>query len=370
MRVALVHHWLVEQGGGERVVEALCRLYPDADLFTNMYRPAGIDGPLASRAVRTTLVDHLPYAPSLLPAYVPLMPMALSRLDLRGYDLVISSESGPSKGMRIDARALHVCYCHSPMRYVWDMEDEYVAAAPALLRPVMRAAAWYLRRWDRKSSRRLDLVISNSHHTQARVRHAWQRDSIVIAPPVDVDRFAQPTRRGDHFVFLGRLVHYKRADLAVQAANRSGHRLIVIGEGAELPKLRRMAGPTVQFLGRAKPSVVNEVLGSARALLFPGEEDFGIVPVEAMAAGVPVIAYGRGGVLDTVLDGVTGILHAQQSVEAIVAAMEQLDKTPDMFSADVLRAHARNFSHETFATRFADAIDEAWEFRHQRSAVP
>ncbi len=363
LRVAIVHHWIVERAGGEKVIESLLRLYPNADVYTNMYRPRELDGPLSERAIRTTLVNLLPYTPSLLPLYVPLMPAALARLDLRDYDLVISNESGPSKGVRVGPQTVHVCYCQSPMRYVWDMEAEYLAAASPLIRPAMRIAAWYLRKWDRSSAKRLDLVIANSRHTQERVRIAWQRDSIIVHPPVEVDRFAPVDPRRDHFVFLGRLVPYKRADLAVKAANHLGRRLVVIGDGPEMPRLKRLAGGTIEFLGRASHEIVSEVMGSARALLFPGEEDFGIVPVEAMAAGVPVIAFGRGGALDTVVDGVTGILHDEQTVESIAQAIRRLDASPHSFPAEGLRLHAKSFSFENWAINFRKAVDAALEKR-------
>jgi glycosyltransferase involved in cell wall biosynthesis len=360
MRVAIVHYWLVDRRGGERVVEALCELYPRADVFTNVYDPAPFAETLAGHRVRPTFVDRLPWATKMLEPYLPLMPLALEQLDLRGYDLVISSESGPAKGVIVAPDALHLCYCHSPMRYAWDLYPQYLATAGFLKRLAMRPLMHYLRLWDHATAQRPDVVIANSEHTRRRVEKYWRRKAEVIPPPVDVDRFAAAASAahppGDYFLCAGQLMGYKRVDLAIDAFNELGLPLVIAGTGPELPALRRAANLNVTFQGWTSDDDLARTVAGCRALVFPGEEDFGIVPVEAMAAGRPVIAYRRGGALDSVVDGETGLFFDEQTPEALAAAVRRFEAEHHRYDAGRIMRHARGFDRPHFLARIAARV--------------
>lgn len=352
MKVAIVHYWFVGMRGGEKVIEALCRLYPQADIFTHVFVPEAVSSIIRERTVRTSFIGRLPRAPRLYQRYLPLMPLALEQLDLRGYDLIISSESGPAKGIIPPPGSTHICYCHSPMRYIWNMFHDYRDRSGPLTRALMPILAHYIRNWDAVSSNRVDHYVANSQTVAARIRRYYRRDAEVIHPPVDVDSFAvlPEAERGDFYLMAGELVGYKRPDLAVEAFNRTGRRLAVIGGGEMLDRLRRIAGPTVAIMGPQPFAVLKDHYARCRALVFPGEEDFGIVPVECMASGRPVIAYGRGGATETVVDGVTGLFFEEQSTEAITAALERFEAA--QFDPAVIAAHARRFSADVFDRRF------------------
>ena len=359
MKVALVHFWLINMRGGERVLEALCRMYPQADVFTHVYDPAEISETIKAHKITTTFIQRLPRAKSWYKAYLPLMPLALEQLDLSGYDLIISSESGPAKGVTAAPDAAHICYCHSPMRYVWDMYPEYTRDKGLLTRLLMAPLVHYLKIWDRGSAAGVDAFAANSSFIARRIKRCWRREAEVIPPPVDVDAFtpAPADKREDFYLLFGQLVGYKRADLAVQAFSRPGEktrRLVVIGEGEQLPMLKKLAGPNVTLLGRQPFAAVKDYLSRCRALIFPGLEDFGIVPVEALACGTPVIAYGRGGVLDSLEDGVTGVFFKEQTVSALTAAIERFETL--RFDAGRLAERARYYHPDRFAERLAALV--------------
>lgn len=356
MRVAIVHYWLTSMRGGEKVVEALCEMYPQADVFTNVYVPDRISETIRSRRVRTTFVNRLPFAPRVR-AYLALMPLALEQLDLRGYDLVISTESGPAKGIVPPLDATHICYCLSPMRYAWDLYHDYLASAGPVSRWLMRPAMHYLRLWDTATAARVDHFATISRHTRQRIAKYYRRDSEIIYPPVDTARFRPGTEDGDFYLVVGATEAYKRVDLAIDACNRLGRRLVVIGEGPEDRRLRRLAGKTVTLLGAQPDDVLQKHYAACRALLFPGEEDFGIVPVECMASGRPVIAYARGGALDTVRDGETGVLFDRQTVDSMSDAILRFETAPLRLSAHGIAEHARSFSRETFKERFGSMVE-------------
>ena len=342
-RVAIVHYWLVGMRGGERVLEALCRMFPGADLFTHVADPARLSATLRAHRITQTGIARLPFARRLYPAYLPLMPRALEALDLSGYDLVISSEAGPAKGVIAPPGAPHLCYVHSPMRYLWDQYPAYRNSAGPLTRLAMPHLAHGLRQWDVTSAARVDGFAANSTHVAARVHKYWRRGAAVVPPPVAVERFAPAPREelGGFYLWAGELAPYKRPDLAIAAFRAMGKPLWVIGGPARTARrLAAQAGPETRFLGQVPLSVLRGALARCRALIFPGEEDFGIAPLQAMAAGRPVIAYAAGGALDTVVPG-TGLLFGEQSVAAIMRAVADFD--PDAVDPWFIRAHAEKF---------------------------
>lgn len=348
MKVAIVHYWLVGMRGGEKVIEALCRMYPDADVFTHVYVPDAVSDEIRRHNVTTSFIGRLPRAAKLYQRYLPLMPLALEQLDLRGYDLIISSESGPAKGIVPPPGAMHICYCHSPMRYIWNMFHEYRKRSGPITRFVMPVLAHYIRNWDSVSANRVDHFVANSETVATRLHRYYRRASTVIHPPVDVDAF-EVLPNGfieDYCLMVGELVGYKRPELAVEAFNRTGRRLVVIGGGEMLAELRRIAKPNVTVLGPQPFSVLRYHYSRCRALIFPGEEDFGIVPVEAMASGRPVIAFRRGGATETVIDGMSGVFFDEQSVDALIAAEERAREIT--WQPREIAAYARNFSTAVF----------------------
>jgi glycosyltransferase involved in cell wall biosynthesis len=357
MKVAIIHYWLIGMRGGEKVIEALCRMYPDADIFTHVYVPEAISDVINRHNVRTTFIGSLPQAARLYRNYLPLMPIALEQIDLRGYDLIISSESGPAKGIIPPPGSVHICYCHSPMRYLWNMFHDYRERTGPIKRMLMPPVAHYLRMWDVISAGRVDHYIANSNTVADRLQRYYQRESKVIAPPVDVDAFevVSDNDRGDYYLMVGELVAYKRPELAIHAFNRMRRRLIVIGGGEMLDAVRKLAGPTVTVMGSQPFSVLRHHYARCRALIFPGEEDFGIVPVEAMASGRPVIAFGRGGATETVVPNLSGILFYEQTPEAIIDAECRFRCL--RFSADKIVAHAKTFRSDRFVARMSQHID-------------
>ncbi|MEO1205503.1 MAG: glycosyltransferase [Pseudomonadota bacterium] len=365
MKVAIIHYWLVGMRGGEKVLEALCDLYPEADIFTHVYDPESVSEKIRRHRVHTTFISRLPRSKKYYRQYLPLMPMALEQLDLSDYDLVISSESGPAKGIIPREDAVHICYCHTPMRYLWNMYTEHYRTAGFLTRAMMPTLCHYLRNWDVSSAARVDAFIANSNAVSARIRKYYRRESTVIHPPVQVEKFTTRSHKpdGDFYLVAGELVRYKRPDLAVEAFNKMGRKLIVVGGGEMQNELSKLAGPTVEVLGRVSFDELQYYLSNAHALIFPGEEDFGILPVEAMASGCPVIAYARGGALDTVEDGVTGVLFDQQSPEAIMDAVWQFEQRA--FSPQELRQHANRFDTDRFKSEILNFVEQAIESNRQ-----
>jgi glycosyltransferase involved in cell wall biosynthesis len=357
MRVAIIHYWLVGMRGGEKVVETLCDMYPQADIFTHVYVPEMISDKIRRHRIIPTFINALPRAAKMYKSYLPLMPLALEQLDLRGYDLIISSESGPSKGIIPPADALHVCYCHTPMRYIWNMYHEYRGSAGRFTRLMMPALAHYLRMWDVTSATRVDSFVANSITVAGRIRRYYGRDSVVIHPPVDTGTFtiAPPNEVGDYYLMVGELVSYKRADLAVRAFNEMKLKLVVIGGGEMLNEIRRIAGPTVTILGSQRFDVLQHHYARCRALIFPGEEDFGMVPVEAMASGRPVVAFKQGGATETVVEGVSGVFFAEQTVEAIIDAVKRLAEVN--LDPQNIADHARQFGREQFLKKMRAHIE-------------
>jgi glycosyltransferase involved in cell wall biosynthesis len=369
MKVAIVHYWLVGMRGGEKVIEALCELYPEADVFTHVYRPERISPIIRSHHVTTTFIDRLPMAHRMYQKYLPLMPLALEQLDLSAYDLVISSESGPAKGVLTRPDALHVCYCHTPMRYVWSGYHDYLHSAGPIVRPLMPYAIHRLRQWDLATAARVDRFIANSETVAKRIWRVYRRDSTVINPPVETRRFATAEPPGDHYLFVSQLVSYKRADVAIEAFNRMGRKLVVVGEGEEYRRLKQMAGPTVELLGHCSAEELDRQYAACRALIFTANEDFGIVPVEAMAAGRPVIALNRGGATETVRDGLSGLFFDQQTPEALIEAVQRFEAQERRFNPTVIQAYAARFDRAVFKARLRETID-SWMNGEEPALAP
>jgi glycosyltransferase involved in cell wall biosynthesis len=357
IRVAIIHYWLVGMRGGENVLEAFCDMYPQADIFTHVYVPEAISDRIRQHRIRTTFINSFPGAATMYKKYLPLMPLALEQLDLRDYDLVISSESGPAKGIIVPPEALHICYCHTPMRYIWNMYHDYWLGAGWVTRRLMPPLTHYLRMWDVTSAARVDSFVANSATVARRIKRYYGVDAAVIYPPVDTSAFspAAASEAGDYFLMVGELVPYKKPDLAIRAFNELKLPLVVIGGGEMLAKVRKLAGPTVKIMGPQPFEVLKRHYARCRALIFPGEEDFGIVPVEAMASGRPVIAYGRGGALETVSAGTSGIFFEQQTVDDISSAIARFSE----LSVDPLKiaAEARRFGRDHFLRKMRVHID-------------
>lgn len=358
MKVAIIHYWLIGMRGGEKVVEALCEMYPQADIFTHVYVPEMVSDRIRQHRVIPTFINGLPRATKMYKTYLPLMPLALEQIDLRGYDLIISSESGPSKGVIAPTDALHVCYCHTPMRYIWNMYHDYRKSAGRITRFMMPPLIHYLRMWDVTSAARVDSFVANSTTVAQRIRRYYGADSVVIHPPVDTEAFsiAAPAELEDYFLMAGELVSYKRPDLAVRAFNEMKLRLVVIGGGEMIDEIRRLAGPTVTVLGPQPFSVLKQHYARCRALIFPGEEDFGMVPVEAMASGRPVIAFGRGGATETVAKGISGVFFEEQTIEAISSAVRSLAGIK--IDSHKIAAHASQFGRDQFLQKMRAHIDD------------
>jgi len=357
VKVALVHDWLTGMRGGERCLEVFAELFPTADLYTLLHVPGSVSPAIENRRIVTSFIQRLPQAERRYRHYLPLFPAAVRAFDLRGYDLVLSSSHAVAKGVRVPAGALHVCYCFTPMRYVWDLYGDYFGpraglAARVLMPPV---AAW-LRRWDRRTAADVHQFVAISRFVAARIRRAYGRDADVIYPPVDVSRFRVDEAPGEFYLVVSALTPYKRVDLAVEACNRLGRRLVIVGTGPEDRRLRALAGPTVELLGWRDDAQTAELYTRCRALLFPPLEDFGITPLEAMAAGRPVIAFGAGGARETVVppgegEPPTGLFFEHQTVEGLVDAIRRFEASAHQFEPKALRRRAEAFDRPLFRER-------------------
>ncbi len=371
MNLALVHDWLNQVGGAEDVLAALVRLYPDAPIYTSLYAPAKMPAAYRDWDIRTLWMDRLPGIHDHHQPYLPLYPLAWGGLDLSRHDVILSNKSGFCHGLRHDADTLHICYCLAPTRYVWQFES-YVqreglsAAQVALLRPLI---GW-LRRWDRRAADRVDHFIAISTEIQDRIRRFYGRQSTIIYPPVETARFhpVPPDQVEDYYLVVSRHIPYKRLDLAVRACTLLSLPLKVGGQGRDTERLKALAGPTVEFLGYVPEEDLPDLMARCRAFLFPGREDFGITPLQAGAAGRPVIAFRGGGALDTVIPGVTGELFAEQTVDSLAAALRAFD--PARYDPARIRAHALKFDSQVFAAQITAYVEQAWEnFRRGHKRV-
>ena len=361
MKTALLHYWLTNRRGGENVFREICEMFPAGDIFTHAYNAPVMDEWFDGRRVSESFIGRLPLARTKCQAYLPLMPFASRALKLDGYDLIISSESGPIKGIRKPKGARHVCYCHTPMRYLWDMYEDYYRMAGLGGKIAMRTFRGYLRREDLKSADSVDVFVANSHFVAERIRRIYGRSAEVVHPMVDFDFFSHPIScaRGDAYLLAGQLVSYKRPDIAVLACLKMNRKLKVVGSGEQIGRLKTLANgsPRIEFLGRVSNEELRRAYAKSRALLFPGVEDFGIVPIEAQAAGTPVIAYGVGGARESVVSGTTGLFFREQTVDSLCEAIEEFE-TRDWKSSDC-RSNAAHFSPAVFRRAFGAIVEGA-----------
>lgn len=356
LKVAVIHYWLVAMRGGERVLERVLRLFPEADVFTHVYNPDAVSDEIRHRNITTTFIDRLPASRKLYQRYLPLMPMALEGLDLRGYDLVLSFEAGPAKGVIAPPDALHVCYCHSPMRYLWDAYGEYRANAGRLARAAMPWTFPSLRQWDVTSAARVDGLIANSEFIRRRIKRAWGRDAVVVHPPAPVELFKASDLIGDAYLWVGQMTPYKRADIAIDAFNQLGLPLQVIGRGEMSGRLKAAAKSNISFVDSMAFGELRQAYARARGLIYTAEEDFGIIPVEAQAAGRPVLAYGRGGVLDSVIPGATGLFFDEQTPAALIEGVARFERWLPGFDPAAARASAERFGGDKFDAAYLAAL--------------
>lgn len=356
MKVALVHDWLNQIGGAEDVLETLVEMYPGAPVYTSIYAPHIMPAAYRRWDIRLTWMNRLPGIHRHHQLYLPLYPLAFGQLRLAGYDLVISNKSGFCHGVRVIPPGLHICYCLTPTRYVW-MLKHYLAQENfgRLVNAVLPALVALLRRWDYAAAQRVNYFIAISTQVQQRIRRFYRRESVVIHPPVDTARFTGgPEAEPEFYLVLSRLIPYKRIDLAVQAFNELGRPLIIAGDGRDRARLQAMAKSNITFLGRVSDEQAADLMARCKAFIFPGEEDFGIAPVQAQAAGKPVIAYAGGGALDTVIESKTGLLFHPQTSQALAQAVCALDDLT--FDPAALRAHAARFDVSVFKQRLSDLI--------------
>jgi glycosyltransferase involved in cell wall biosynthesis len=354
VRVAIAHHWFVTRGGGERVAECIASLFPQAEIFTLLERPEGLPRALAGRRRHTSFLQGIPFGTRYHRHLMPFYPAAAESLDMRGFDLVISSDSGPIKGIQVDKSATHLCYCHSPMRYLYDGFSAYRSQMRGIVRGLFSLSAGSVRRWDTLAAQRVDGFIANSHYVARRIERNYGRTSEVIHPPIDLSLARTADRPGEHYLCAGRLVGYKRTELMIEACQRLGRRLRIAGDGPELARLQQLAGPETEFLGPLSDDALWRQYSECRALLFAADEDFGMVPLEAQACGRPVIAYGAGGSLETVRGmgaRPTGVYFERQTVESVMEGILDFECHEDRFHPLRARAWAEQFGTRHFLDR-------------------
>lgn len=370
MKLAIVHERLDVVGGAEKVILALHRLFPNAPIYTSFVDYDRLTEPFRQMDIRTSYMQNLPsrlkrYSDKLLPFYM----MAFQEFDLSDYDVVLSSSYVAAKSVLTPSDVCHICYCHTPMRFAWDLYPKYIQGAHnPLLRNGLRLLLQYFRLWDVQTAHNVDYFISNSETVRQRIRKHYRRESEIIYPPVETCRFRVSDTPGDYYLAVSRLVPYKRIDLAVEAFSQLGRRLVVIGEGREMKTLKAKAGPNVEFLGWQSDEVVARYLSEAKALIFPGEEDFGILPVEAQAAGTPVIAYGKGGALETVKAGRTGHFFPEQTSESLQQAVLQFEMRT--FDRHTIAEHARQFDETLFLKRIKTTVQRCYDSFQSELAYP
>ena len=354
INTTIVHYWFNGIRGGEKVVDAMLDLFPKKRLVSNIFTKnisLKIFNPYFKKA---TFINSLPFSKSLYLYYLPLYPIALRMINIKNCDLVISSESGPAKGIKVSSKIPHICYTHTPMRYIWDMRNEYFGnkMKRRLINPMLN----YLRNWDIESAGKVDYIIANSKFVRKRINTFWGRDAEVIYPPVDTQFGFLNSKVEDYFLLFGQHVKYKKSELAIRAFNQNGKKLIVMGTGEEIPYLKSIANDNISFLGRVNEKTKNNMLSSCRALIFPGVEDFGIIPVEAMSFGRPVIAYKKGGAEETVVDGLSGLFFEKQSTSSLNTAVKNFIANETSFNPENIKEHSFSFDKSKFLEKISDYI--------------
>jgi glycosyltransferase involved in cell wall biosynthesis len=372
MRVAIVHHWFVSKAGGERVVNTIAGMFPNADIFTLFLDRQKLPRALKGRKVIASVLDRIPGARRIHRHFLPFYPLAVEMLDLSGYDLVISSDSGPVKGVVTDLDATHICYCHSPMRYLWDGYNAYRREMSPISKAVFELASHYVRNWDYLAAQRVDHFIANSSYVARRIHKYYRRRSAIIHPPIDTSQSYLAGSHDEYYLAVGRLVPYKRTDLLISACKKLGRRLLIVGDGPEMVRLKKLAGKNVEFVGEATDQKLRDIYARCRALLFAADEDFGMVPLEAQSYGRPVIAYAKGGSLETVVGAdsstvrqransgelITGVLFEKQSTDSLADAMLAFESSEDLFVPEDIQSHASRFDTSFFVERLHNYI--AW----------
>lgn len=360
LKIAIVCDWLTTPGGAEKIIRSLHKLFPEAPIYTSIYNPGKVKG-FENATIHTSYIQHLPFAKTKHQLYLQLMPRVFERFNLNDYDIVLSSAHSCAKGIITKPNTLHICYCHSPMRYAWEDSINYIKKYD--MNPLAKKLApWFMhkiRLWDRLSADRVDYFVSNSHHIQKRIYKYYRRPSTVIHPFFDDQKFSNGSRREDFYLAVGRLTPYKRFDLLVETFNQTGLPLKIVGEGISAKKLQAAAKENIQFLGFVPDEELRDLYSRAKALIFPQLEDFGIIPLEAMACGCPVIAYGKGGALETVVDGKTGIFFQEQTPESLKKALRK--RSTIRFNHKNIREHALQFTEEKFQKEMLHFIEKKWK---------
>ena len=362
LKIAVVHEWLVDHSGSEKVLEQILQVFPQADLFSVVeFLPDELKYYIQHKEVKTTFIQRLPFARKHYRNYLPLMPLAIEQLDVSAYDIVISNSHAVAKGVITSSDQLHICYCHSPIRYAWDLYHQYLREA-GLTRGIKGFLAkvflHYLRQWDLSTVNRIDYFVANSQYITRRIDKVYRRSATVIYPPIDVEGFALCSSKEDFFLTASRFVPYKRIDLIVEAFTAMpDKKLVVIGDGPDFGKVKAKAGPNVQLLGFQSFEVLKDHMQRAQAFVFAADEDFGMIPVEAQACGTPVIAYRKGGVLETIVEESTGLFFTEQNVDAITKAVHEFYQIKSMFVPRAIRTHAEAFSEQVFRTKLKNFVE-------------
>lgn len=363
MRIALIHDYLNQYGGAERVLEAFCEIYPDAPVYTLIYDPKKMRGVFSDRKIRTSFLQKIPFVKSYHRIFPFLMPIAIEQFDLSNYDVVLSDTTSFAKGVITRPETLHICYCHTPTRYAWDDSHKYIEefGMPRIVKKLVPFFMNYIRLWDREAALRVDKFICNSQFVAKRIKKYYNRDAEVICPPVDTKMFclAKDNNKESYFLMVGRLQAYKRFDIAVQAFNKLGRPLKIVGDGPERKKLEKMAKKNIEFLGELYSEDLKRCYQSCRAFILPQEEDFGLIAVEAMACGKPVIAYRGGGALESIKEGETGIFFDEQTPESLMKAVKEFK--PKNFNPQKIRKHALKFSKEKFKKKIKEFVEKSWK---------
>ena len=373
LRVAIAHHWFISRAGGERVFDSIASIFPSADVFTLFLDKQKFLPTLHQHKITTSFLDKIPAAQKAHRHFLPFYPLAVEMLDLSGYDLVISSDSGPMKGVLTDPHSTHICYCHSPMRYLWDGYSAYYRSLSPLAQTIFGITSHYVRNWDYSAAQRVDHFIANSNYVSGRIRKYYRRESTIIHPPIDTTQSYLAGKHDNYYLAVGRLVSYKRTDILINACRKLGRKLVIVGDGPEKKRLERHSPKNVVFVGELDEPALRNAYAYCRALLFAADEDFGMVPLEAQSYGRPVIAFGKGGSLETVRgiyapicqprpreDGaITGVFFQEQTAESLAKAIISFESCEEIFIPHQIQSHARKFDASVFLERMRDYIQSA-----------